>query len=957
MIDNINKHLDLIERFLKWVGETEKMKGAKGEQAHSVAVSLRRELKKKKYALEGNPCVAVFGQSQVGKSYLIDALLSDTDNGKVFCITDPGSGSSYKFKDEMNPSGGGSESTAVVSRFASDYEPSNPKYPIKALLLTPADIVLVLCDSYYKDVKRDEVIRQEEIESKLRELKSIFSNGTCRQLVFTEDEVCDIIDYIQLEFSAEIHEKYRSYLTSVSTFIEKTPSNEWGRVFSVLWNNDPKYTALFEKIVSAYESLGFAKELYLPIEAVLRENGTMLDVEILKGISQPVSNTKIKHTTSLLVKNGQNERIITDYPKASLSALIAELVFSLPEETRQMKDFLVRNKTDLLDFPGARARKTTPAKNISDNGMWEFFLRGKVSYLFNKYSLFEKISMLFFCAKHEQPTERAMPEILAPLVKRVVGETPESREEHIKRVGNVPPLFIIGTFFNVNLGYDSNKDILSKVNTADDPLTERWKQRFDKSLTQLVDPDAYDWFNNWTISNPHFNNIFLLRDFGYSSDSFIGYSKDPFQKENCKRENPVAFPDFREKLRQSFLDYDFVKRHFENPSEAWDEAASVNKDGTKLIIKKLTIASEHINPARMEKIKKEVADILQRTIDLFSDSYDNPEKTKQLRQALDKAGDVRLNLAVAFGRNPYFFGRMMREMMLTNSEVYEFYKKAMHSIESHEVKNLDKYEAIRLLVPELDSEKDFMFKLEALLKHLKKPIEDKNPEEWEDYFKKEYDWVLRDLFESKKERIKSRSKLLVEALEHYWLKEYLPGKQVSLSEILPKTHFDNLVEMLERLFVKLQMTTTISERIRRYVDGYRNTEEIFEMISDISTEMINRFVGTVGTDYYQDFNYEDLEEASKNIEGLSWERPELHYGGNNREEVAQLIDQMGNLPELLNKRPIPEEVKRLPIYRNYIEWYNRIDAGFVTASGVPSYDPIANEKLGRIIAECETIKF
>ena len=162
--------------------------------------------------------------------------------------------------------------------------------------------------------------------------------------------------------------------------------------------------------------------------------------------------------------------------------------------------------------------------------------------------------------------------------------------------------------------------------------------------------------------------------------------------------------------------------------------------------------------------------------------------------------------------------------------------------------------------------------------------------------------------------------------------------------------------MLEKLFVKLQMTTTISERIRCYVDGYRNTEEIFEMISDISTEMINRFVGTVGTDYYQDFNYEDLEEASNNIEGLSWERPELHYGGNNREEVAQLIERMGNLPELLNRRPIPEEVKRLPIYRNYIEWYNRIDAGFVTASGVPSYDPIANEKLGKIIAECETKK-
>lgn len=961
MIDNINKHLDLIEKFLKWGSEAEKMKGAKGEQAHNKAVTLRRKLKKKKYALEGNPCVAVFGQSQVGKSYLIDALLSDTNNGKVFCITDTNSGKSYKFKDEMNPSGGGSESTAVVSRFASDYFPANSSYPIKAVLLSPADIVLVLCDSYYKDVKRDEVIKQEEIEATLSELKAQYSSSSYKQNRFTEDEVCDIIDYLQLEFSAEIHEKYRAYLTAVSAFVEKIPSDKWKEVFSVLWNNDAKYTTLFDKIISAYESLGFSKELYLPIEAVLRENGTLLDVEILKGISQPVSNTKIKHSTSVLVKDGLNERIIADYPKASLSALIAELVFSLPEETREMKDFLVKNKTDLLDFPGARARKTTPAQNISDNGMWEFFLRGKVSYLFNKYSLFEKISMLFFCAKHEQPTERAMPEILAPLVNRVVGKTPKDREEHIRRIGNVPPLFIIGTFFNVNLAYDSNKDIANKVNTADDPLAERWKQRFDKSLSQLVDPDAYDWFNNWTTSSPYFNNIFLLRDFGYSSDSFTGYNKDPFHAEDCDKKNPDAFPDFREKLRQSFLDYAFVKQHFQNPAEAWDEAASVNKDGTGLIIKKLTIASEHINPARLEKIRKEVTEILQETMALFKDYYDNPEKSEQLKIALDKAGDVRLNLAVAFGRNPYFFGKMMREMMLTNSEVYEFYKKTLYRIESHEVKNLDKYEAIRLLVPELDSDKDFIFKLEALLKHLKKQMGDKNIDEerayWEEFFKNEYDWDLNDLFESKSERIRSRSMLLVEALENFWLKEYLPDKQAILSEILPKAQFENLLEMLGRLFSKLLMVKTISDRIRRYVDGYQNTDAVFEMISDISTEMINRFVSTVGTDYYKDFNFKDLEEAEKNIDNLSWERPELQYGGNSREEVAQLIDHMGNLPELLNKRPIPDEVKRLPVYRNYIEWYNRIDAGFVTACGVPNYDPIANEKLGKIIRECETIKF
>ncbi len=30
---------------------------------------------------------------------------------------------------------------------------SNPDYPIKAKLLSPADLVLVLCDAYYNDLK------------------------------------------------------------------------------------------------------------------------------------------------------------------------------------------------------------------------------------------------------------------------------------------------------------------------------------------------------------------------------------------------------------------------------------------------------------------------------------------------------------------------------------------------------------------------------------------------------------------------------------------------------------------------------------------------------------------------------------------------------------------------------------------------------------------------------------
>ena len=142
------------------------------------------------------------------------------------------------------------------------------------------------------------------------------------------------------------------------------------------------------------------------------------------------------------------------------------------------------------------------------------------------------------------------------------------------------------------------------------------------------------------------------------------------------------------------------------------------------------------------------------------------------------------------------------------------------------------------------------------------------------------------------------------------------------------------------------------------MDGYRIIEDVYEMIADISTEMINKFINSVGYEYYKESNFTDLKKASENIKGLSLDHNKLKFEENSKAEVASLITKMGHLPELLNKNPLPkEELKLLPNYRSYIIWYDLLKAGFVTASGVPNYDPVANEKLGAIINECKTVEY
>ena len=74
MEKNIQKQLEIVEKSNTWIKTS--LEGNKAKEAYRSMVNCRRMLNKKKFALEGNPAAAMYGESQVGKSYLISSLLS-----------------------------------------------------------------------------------------------------------------------------------------------------------------------------------------------------------------------------------------------------------------------------------------------------------------------------------------------------------------------------------------------------------------------------------------------------------------------------------------------------------------------------------------------------------------------------------------------------------------------------------------------------------------------------------------------------------------------------------------------------------------------------------------------------------------------------------------------------------------------------------------------------------------
>ncbi len=952
MKSNIDIQLEIIEKSIQWIKETESMRGAKGEAARSNLVNFRRRLKRKKFALEGNPAAAMYGESQMGKSYLVGSLLSES--GKPFTVVD-GRGNSYDFINKINPIGKGAESTSLVTRFSTDYQWKNPDFPIKAKLLSPADLVLVLCDSYYNDVKAKIDIAQKSdvISEKVEEIYSKYESRPSQQILLDEDDVLDISDYFHSNFSTKATNVIHSvFFEKIPLLIEKIGPDEWFEVFALLWNNNEKITKFFSELLKQYARLDFVDEIYLPITTVLRDNGTVLDVARLHEIYGKYEGSESNYlpdTTMMIWKNGQ-ETIVNNFSKSYLCALTAELVFRLPVELGNSKQFL--QNTDLLDFPGARHRLGIHEEDIEDKVIPQMLLRGKVAYLFNKYSYSEKINILLFCHSDRQSAQSVMPEMLNNWIGGMIGKTPEERNAFIEK-SKIPPLFVISTMFNLDLQFDFNNDREDNRNFLD----SRWEKRFLKVLRREIfgaDNESYKWFENWSTGTQDFQNIYLLRDFYYSSETnskiFEGYNENKVEKREII---PQTYPNFRKDLRRSFIEYDFVKRHFENPEKSWDEAASINKDGTQLIIEKLTIAANNINTARHNKLVNELNVIVKEVIDLLGEYYNSSDKAESLLRAVSTAGNIQANLDIAFGKNPYFFGTMMKDLMLPQSVVYDLYLGKIRDIERRNVVDMDKYSAIRMNVPELNPNESFDDNLEYLRRHYEK----KTLKECRDFFESEQGIDLNELFYGNNERVKNFSQVLAEALETYWFDVYIPEKQENLAKVFSDVGLQGIGDMLHRLFVKLQVTRSIAERIRRYVDGYRSIEDVYEMIADISAEMLNKFINSVGLEYYSDSDFADLEKASDNINGLSWKHPELQFEQNSREEVAQLITDMGNLPELLNQNPLPAKAKRLPNYRSYIMWYDLLKAGFVIASGIPDYDPIANEKLSKIIDECKVIKY
>lgn len=532
------------------------------QQAPSLVSELqkvRNQSRKLARAARRRMCVGVFGPSQAGKSYLVSILASRDGRPLQARFADK----SYDFLREINPPGN-RESTGLVTRFGLGLSDVSAEFPVRVRLLTQTDIVKILGNSFLLDFDHQKAEFQgpdgASIRKRLAELRAKAQPTPVGDL--DADDVLDLIEYFDTFFAGVTAELRTDYWREAIDLAPRLSGHDRARLWSVLWYDFEPFTDLYLTLYEGLQKLAFAPEALLGMDALIPREKSIIDVLTLDRLGADSDDT-------LQVRPKQADgRFSTDtrLPRSLVCALTAELNVAIAEKPWDFFDH-----TDLLDFPGARSRlklakldDVAKTKGVAEgaNPLRELLLRGKVAYLFQRYSAERELSAILLCIPDGNQEVRDLSDMMTAWIDQTIGATPADRA----RQKNA--LFLVLT--------KMDREFEQKAGETEESRHLRWSARLGNSL---VNNFRGEWPLNW--NGRPFDNTFWLRNPTVIDERLMDY--------DGSRETGVAdaFAQRATELRRHFIDNEDVRRHFADPARAWDEAFRANDGGVSYLVKSL----------------------------------------------------------------------------------------------------------------------------------------------------------------------------------------------------------------------------------------------------------------------------------------------------------------------------------------------------------------------------------
>ncbi|THB64316.1 MAG: type III effector HopL1 [Desulfovibrio sp.] len=614
-----------------WVGRN---RDVVRNESDSLATQLRKSarfFRKCARAAERKMCVGVFGPSQAGKSYLISALAQGAD-GRLLADFD---GEVQDFIKEINPEGG-KESTGLVTRFTLTPPDSLPSgYPVQLRLLSEMDIVKILANTYYSDFLHEEPPDVKAMAAAVRELRH--RKQPSRTGLLDQDDMEDLRDYVSKNFrtSPRVQALEKVFWPRAVEIAPYLSPSDRAKLFSQLWDGADQFTDLYRRLYAALESLGFAEQAYCPLSALIPREDSIIDVATLSGLGAG-------HGADLMLATAQGKTITL--PKSEVTALTAELTIVMVDKPDDFFDH-----TDMLDFPGYRSRLQIAdiREELQKGGMLEnFFLRGKVAYLFERYCEERELTSMLLCIGPGNQEVQTLPAVIDEWVRASHGQTPETR------TGKPISLYFVLTKFDMEF---------QEKKGATESDESRWTTRLQASLLDFFGKQ-HEWPVNWDITGA-FKNLFWLRNPNVKAKEIFTYDGEV---EVGPRQDQA---EYVERLRGGYLANPEVERHFADPEKAWQAAMTVNDGGVTYLREQLRpLCNPELKRSQIRSNVKEYAERLSSRLAQYFRSDDKEEERRKKAELAKK-----LSAILARCIESQRFGELLGELQLADHDLYDLY--------------------------------------------------------------------------------------------------------------------------------------------------------------------------------------------------------------------------------------------------------------------------------------------
>lgn len=605
---------------INWIDDVRPNVSRLNNEADSLILELRRlrNTAKRLGNVSNKPITAgFFGLSQAGKSFLISALAAD-QQGKLETCFD---GQHLDFIKHINPPGGGKEATGLVTRFTRKEVKSVAGYPLQLRLFSEIEIAKILVNAYFNDFDKERV-EYEITQSRVNTLiKSLSHRIAATEIAgVSKDDVVDLQDYALDNFGKSLSVLQGNYWANATALAPYLTIPERGELFSILWGEISELTNIYIQFANLLAHLGHPECVYAPLSAVVKTTAdgklsqadSIMNVDMLERLG-----TDRDETINVRPAFGEEIGAAVNISLAELTVLTAELIFPLINPTRVP----AAENLDLLDFPGYRGRLgiTSLAEISEGNPVSQLILRGKVAYLFERYTDSQEMNILIVCTPS---TKQSDVNSVGPVLERWINKTQGSSPE--QRGLRKPGLLWAITMFDLRISQDLTKDTeLLKISWGAGGLLKQ---------TILERFGNYDWFNNWSNGQP-FNNVFLVRKPGFKV-AFLNVENENEISINANERNQL------ELLKQTFCQDADIQKHIANPAEAWDAMLALNDGGMKRISDYLeTIAKPEVKQNRLiEQLNERIHHfVANRFANWYhSEGEEEVAKKRQLANALAK---------------------------------------------------------------------------------------------------------------------------------------------------------------------------------------------------------------------------------------------------------------------------------------------------------------------------------